>query len=207
MSIRVLLVDDHPVVRSGLRALLSSYDDLLVVGDADNGEGALSAARDLVPDVLVSDLRLGPGPDGADLAEALRAGADGPAVVILTTYDNDADLVRCLRAGASAYLLKDADPSEIVAAVRLGAAGRSAFTEAQLARVTEAMRRTSIALSDREGEVLALVATGASNRDIARALFLSEATVKSHLNRAFTKLGVDSRTAAVAVARSLDLLD
>ena len=208
-AVSVLVVDDHPVVRAGLLALLSVQPGLRVVGEAADGEGAVRLARELGPDVILCDLRLGEGPDGVDVTRALRAGgaADAPAVLILTTYDHDADLVRAVEAGASGYLLKDAAPAAIVAAIEASARGETLYGPELTERVVATMRVRRAELSARELEVLRLVADGLSNREVARALVVSEATVKTHLNHVFGKLGAESRTAAVAAARAAGLLD
>lgn len=220
--VRVLVVDDHPVVRAGLTALLSVQAGIQVVGEAADGRQALALATELAPDVVLCDLRLGDGPDGVEVARALQVvgeAADGrqaagrppglvpPAVLILTTYDHDADLVRAVEAGAAGYLLKDAAPSAIVAAIQAAARGESVLGPELTRRVVETMRVRRAELSARELEVLRLVADGLSNRDVARRLVVSEATVKTHLNHVFGKLAVDSRTAAVAAARAAGLVD
>lgn len=203
--IRVVLVDDHPIVRSGLRAVLAARPELEVVGEAASGEEALGVVAATFPDVVLADLRLGPGMDGVALT---RAVAEQTAVVILTTYDHDLDIVRAVEAGAAGYLLKDAPTDAIVAALTDAAAGRTVLSPEQTQRVVDTMRQgRRPALSDRERDVLELVAQGHSNREIAKALFLSEATVKTHLVHCYGKLGVESRTAAVARARELGLLE
>jgi len=203
--IRVVLVDDHPIVRSGLRAVLAARPELEVVGEAASGEEALGVVAATSPDVVLADLRLGPGMDGVALT---RAVAEQTAVVILTTYDHDLDIVRAVEAGAAGYLLKDAPTDAIVAALTDAAAGRTVLSPEQTQRVVDTMRQgRRPALSDRERDVLELVAQGHSNREIAKALFLSEATVKTHLVHCYGKLGVESRTAAVARARELGLLE
>lgn len=204
--IRVLIVDDHPVVRSGLKALLSSVPTLEVVGEAASGDEAVARASEGGVDVVLCDLRLGDGLDGVGVTTALRGRPGAPAVLILTTYDNDSDIVRAVMAGAAGYLLKDAEPDAIVAAITDAAAGRMVLTADLQARVSERMLRGVPSLSERELEVLRLVADGRSNREIARALFVSEATVKTHLVHSFAKLGADSRTGAVAAAREHGLL-
>lgn len=206
--VRLLIVDDHPVVRAGLRALLDARPELDVVAQAGDGVAALAAVAAHRPDVVLCDLRLGEGMDGVAITRALRERpAPQPAVVILTTYDHDADIVRAVEAGAAGYLLKDAAPEEIVAAVVGAAAGETVLSPTMTRRVVATMRTRQAALSDRERDVLALVARGLSNRAVSKELFVSEATVKSHLNHAYGKLGVDSRTAAVAAARAAGLID
>jgi DNA-binding NarL/FixJ family response regulator len=207
VTIRVLVVDDHPIVRGGVVALLSARPDIEVVGEADDAASAVSLGRALGPDVVLCDLRLGPGGDGVDITRTLRAGANPPAVVILTTYDHDVDIVRAVEAGAAGYLLKDASPDTIVDALRTAAAGGIVLDARQAERVVATMRTRRADLSAREREVLGLLARGLSNREIARALFLSEATVKTHLIHVYDKLGVESRTAAIAAARTAGLVD
>lgn len=206
MTVRVLIVDDHPVVRSGVAALLASDPALTVMAAAGSAEEALQAEHEHRPDVVLSDLRLGTGMDGVELTRSLLAQQDPPAVVILTTYDYDADIVRAVEAGAAGYLLKDASPDVILAAVHAAAAGEPITSPQLNERVLGALRAHRVALSQRELETLELVAAGLSNRQIAKTMFVTEATVKTHLNHVFTKLGVDNRTAAVAQARSAGLL-
>ncbi len=204
--IRILLVDDHPVVRSGLRALLEGEPTLTVVGDAASGEEALALVADLSPDVVLCDLRLGEGMDGVAVTETLRRGGERPAVLILTTYDNDSDIVRAVMAGAAGYLLKDAEPDVILQGVRDAAAGRLVLSPVLERRVTERMSHGVPQLSDRERDVLRLVAAGHANKEVARALCISESTVKTHLVHIFGKLHADSRTSAVAAARAHGLI-
>lgn len=197
--IKLLVVDDHPVVRSGLSALLASAPEVEVVGAASSGHEALDLAEELNPDVVLCDLRLGDGLDGVDVTAALRK--RGTAVLILTTYDNDSDIARAVLAGAAGYLLKDAEPDDIIAGVLDAAAGRLVLSRELEGRVVERLSEGVPQLSAREIDVLGLVAEGLSNREIAKRLFISEGTVKTHLVHAFSKLGADSRTGAVATAR------
>ncbi|MEJ2857661.1 MULTISPECIES: response regulator transcription factor [unclassified Saccharothrix] len=204
--IRLLIADDHPIVRSGLRAVLAAEPDFEVVGEAATGERAVESARALAPDVVLMDLRFGPGLTGAEATRAITSGAGGPRVLVLTTYDSDADILAAIEAGATGYLLKDADPADLAAAVRDAAAGRSALAPAVAQRLLGRLRSPGAALSLREAEVLELVAAGLSNQQISKRLFLSQATVKSHLVHVYAKLGVDNRTAAVAAARERGLI-
>lgn len=204
--IRVLVVDDHPVVRAGLLALLSSRPELDVIDAAESGEQAIDVARADRPDVVLCDLRLGAGLDGVEVTRALGGEARIP-VLILTTYDHDRDILRAVEAGAAGYLLKDADPDAIVAAIERAASGQDALDPAMTERVIASMRNRRAGLSEREIEVLALVAGGHSNREIAKELFVSEATVKTHLVHAYGKLGVDNRISAVERARGAGLIE
>ena len=206
--IRVLIVDDHPIVRAGLQTLLDARPELEVVAQAGDGPSALAAAAEHQPDVVLCDLRLGEGMDGVAITRALTSkGASQPAVLILTTYDQDVDIVRAVEAGAAGYLLKDAAVDELVAAVVAAAAGETVLSPTMTQRMIATIRTRRAGLSERELEVLRLVASGLSNRSVAKTLFVSEATVKTHLNHAFSKLGVDNRTAAVATARSAGLIE
>lgn len=204
MSIRLLLIDDHPIVRAGLRAVLEGRG-FAVVGESATGEEGLAAASALHPDVVLCDLRLGDGIDGVATTAALRALTRPPAVVILTTFDHDAQIVRALEAGAAGYLLKDVDTDTIVRAIHDAAAGGLVFTPGGDERLLAALRAPRVSLTTREEEVLGMVAEGASNREIATALFITEATVKTHVVHLLQKLGVDSRTAAASEARKLGL--
>ncbi|MEX0167588.1 response regulator [Streptomyces sp. LMG1-1-1.1] len=206
MTIRLLLADDHPVVRAGLRAVLDTEPDFAVVAEAATAERAveLAAAGDV--DVVLMDLQFGSGMHGSEATAAITAAPDGPKVLVLTTYDTDADILAAVEAGASGYLLKDAPPEELAAAVRTAAAGQSALAPAVAHRLMDRMRTPAEALTKRELEVLQLVGEGLSNQQISKALFLSQATVKSHLVHIFAKLGVDSRTAAVATATARRLI-
>lgn len=204
--VRVVVVEDHPVTRMGIVALLGQDERLSVVGQAGTGEEALATVEAQRPDVVVTDLRLGAGMDGVGVTSAVRARRGAPAVLVLTTYDTDRDIVRAVEAGAAGYLLKDADPADIVGAVVAAASGESVLSTALAQRVVARMGRQQADLSAREVEILTAVAQGLGNREIARTLFISEATVKTHLVHVFTKLDVDSRTAAVARAREDGLL-
>ncbi|MCK2033153.1 MULTISPECIES: response regulator transcription factor [Microbacterium] len=204
--VRILLVDDHPIVRAGVRSLFDRRDDAEVVGEAASGEEAVVLARHLRPDVVLCDLRLGAGMDGVQTTAALRALDPAPAVLILTTFDRDAQILGAIEAGAAGYLLKDIAPEDIVRAVRQAASGGQALTPELTARVGRALRAPRVQLTGRELDVLRLLDTGASNREIAKALFVTEATVKTHLVHVFEKLGADSRAKAVAIARESGLL-
>ncbi|MFJ3036014.1 response regulator [Curtobacterium pusillum] len=204
--IRVLIADDHPVVRAGLRALLDAEDDLEVVGEASTPSTAVALAESLAPELVLMDLQFGQDATGADATRRIRALDAAPYVLVLTNYDSDGDILGAVEAGASGYLLKDAPPHELVAAVRAAASGQSALAPAIAGRLMARMRSPQVALSAREIEVLRLVAEGASNGDVAARLHISDATVKSHLVHVFSKLGVSSRTAAVSEARSLGML-
>ncbi len=204
--IRVLLVDDHPVVRDGLRGMLGAQPDLEVVGEAGDGAQALALALRHRPDVVLMDLRM-PGTDGVAATARILAALPATRVLVLTTYDTDADIVRAVGAGATGYLLKDTPREELFRAVRAAARGETVLAPAVAARLLTSLRQPAQpVLSARELEVLALVAHGASNRDVASRLSISEATVKSHLLHVFDKLGVDDRTAAVTVALTRGLL-
>ncbi|WP_417563266.1 response regulator [Microbacterium sp.] len=200
-AVTVLIVDDHPVVRTGVRALLQADPGIEVVGEAASGPEAVEQATALRPRVVLCDLRLGEGMDGIGVTAAVRALEDAPAVLILTTFDRDAELLGALQAGAAGYLLKDADPAHIVRAVKDASAGRLVLDPQMSARVVAAVRAPKITLTDREDDVLQLLAGGASNREIARALFVTEATVKTHLAHIFAKLGADNRSRALVIAR------
>ena len=205
-AIRLLLADDHPVVRAGLRAVLESEHDLHVIADVATAEEAITRAAAGGIDVVLMDLQFGHTMGGAEATKQITALADGPRVLILTTYDTEADILAAIEAGASGYLLKDAPPEELTAAVRAAAAGQSALAPAIAMRLMQRMRLPSQSLTNRETEVLTLVAGGLSNQQISQHLFLSQATIKSHLVHIFTKLGVDSRTAAVVTAEARGLI-
>jgi DNA-binding NarL/FixJ family response regulator len=204
--IRLLLVDDHPVVRAGLRAVLESEDDLSVVGDVATAEEAVTRAAVGGIDVVLMDLQFGRSMGGAEATKEITALTDGPRVLILTTYDTEADILAAIEAGAAGYLLKDAPPDELTAAVRAAAAGETALAPIIAHRLMQRIRLPGQSLTSREAEVLTLVAEGLSNQQISQHLFLSQATIKSHLVHVFSKLGVDSRTAAVAAAETRGLI-
>ncbi len=199
-KIRVLIVDDHPVVRAGLKDILSGEPDIEVVGEAGDGSEALALIERLGPDVALMDLRM-PGVDGVEAIAGILKDHPRTHVLVLTTYDSDADILRAVEAGATGYLLKDTPRDELYDAVRATAKGRSVLAPVVTTRLMKKMREPAgEKLSERETEVLTLVARGLSNREIARRLHISEATVKTHLIHVFTKLDVADRTAAVTVA-------
>ncbi len=200
MPFRVLIVDDHPVVRIGLRGLLEQAPDLQVVGEAANGVEAVAKALQLKPDVVLMDLRM-PEMDGVEATRAIKAQAPEVAVLVLTTYDTDADILRAVEAGAQGYLLKDASPRELYEAIRAAARGETALAPRVATRLMSHLRQPQPKpLTEREREILTLVARGWSNKEIARHLHIGTATVKSHLLHIYEKLGVSDRTAAVTEA-------
>ena len=204
--LRILVVDDHPVVRDGLRGMLAAEPDMEVVGEAANGHQALAEAHRLTPDVVLMDLRM-PELDGVGATERLSRELPSINVLVLTTYDTDNDIVREVGAGAIGYLLKDTPREDLFRAIRAAAAGESVLTPTVAARLLGQLRGPSPeTLTDRECEVLAQVARGGTNREVAAALFISEATVKTHLVHIYDKLGVDDRTAAVMSALDRGLL-
>ena len=203
--IRVMVADDHPIVRGGIVALLSAAGDLEVVAEASDGLEAVRLASEHRPDVILMDLRM-PGLDGDEATARIIAANPSTRVVILTTYESDASILTAIEAGASGYLLKAAPQEEILAGVRSVARGEVALAPSIAAMLVQRVAKPTIGLSPRETEVLALVAQGSSNPEIARALFLSEATVKTHLLHVFEKLGVSDRTRAVTRAMELGLL-
>jgi len=206
MTTTVLLVDDHPVVRSGLRAVLNNGEAVQIVGEAATGEEAITLAAHLHPDVVLCDLRLGAGIDGIETTAALRALDPAPAVLILTTFDRDAEVLGAIEAGAAGYLLKDVAPEVIIDGIQRAAAGDMVLAPGLASRVLRGMRNPLPRLTAREIDVLKHLATGFTNKEIARALFVTEATVKSHLNNIFTKLDVDSRSRAVHLAQETGLI-
>ena len=241
--VRLVVVDDHPVVRSGIVGMFASEADLAVVGEAADGAQAVALVAELAPDVVLMDLRM-PGVDGVEAIRRISAGAGtahgaagagtahgavgagtaahapAPRIVVLTTYDTDGDILRAVEAGAIGYLLKDSAREDILAAVRAAAVGRSALSPTVTTRLLGAARgagqsaagaprgaRVPVSLSPREREVLAAVSRGLSNSQIGVELYITEATVKTHLLRAYAKLGVDSRAAAVTEALRRGLLE
>ncbi|AGF73665.1 LuxR C-terminal-related transcriptional regulator [Corynebacterium halotolerans] len=211
--IRVMLADDHEIVRLGLRAVLDEADDIEVVGEVATADAAIAAAQAGGIDVMLMDLRFGPGVEGtrvttgAEATAAIKSAMDNPPkVLVVTNYDTDADILGAIEAGAVGYLLKDAPPTDLLAAVRSAADGDSALSPVVADRLMTRVRTPRTSLTPRELEVLKLVASGSSNREIGHALMLSEATVKSHLVHIYDKLGVRSRTSAVAAAREQGVL-
>ncbi len=199
-KIRILIADDHPVVREGLAGMLAGQDDFEVVGLAADGVTAVTLTLALSPDVTLMDLRM-PALDGVGAIEAIKKAQPTAHILVLTTYDSDADIVRAIAAGATGYLLKDAPREELFRAIHATARGESVLSPAVASRLMTRMRAPAEEnLSAREIEVLQLVAKGASNQQIGKELHISTATVKSHLIHIFNKLGVDGRTAAVTAA-------
>ncbi|MGY0491666.1 response regulator [Streptomyces sp. WG-D5] len=207
--ITLLIVDDHPVVRDGLRGMFESAPGFTVLGEAANGVEAVARATALDPDVVLMDLRM-PGGGGVDAIRELGRQGVRARVLVLTTYDTDSDTLPAIEAGATGYLLKDAPREELFTAVRAAADGRTVLSPAVASRLVTAVRTPAPAvdetLSAREREVLVLVAKGTSNKEIARELFISEATVKTHLTHVYGKLGVKDRAAAVAVGYDRGIL-
>jgi len=206
-EITVLIVDDHPVVRDGLRGMFAASPEFDVVGEAASGPEAVTLTLELDPDVVLMDLRM-PGGGGVQAITELVARGARSRVLVLTTYDTDADTVPAIEAGATGYLLKDALRDDLFAGVRAAAEGRAVLSPVVASRLMNRMRTPTVpqTLSAREREVLALVAKGTSNRAIAQELFISEATVKTHLTHVFAKLEVKDRAAAVAVAYDRGIL-
>jgi DNA-binding NarL/FixJ family response regulator len=199
-TIRLLIADDHPVVRDGLRGMLASEADFEVVGEATSGAEAVELAERQRPDVVLMDLQM-PGVDGATATAEIAKRFPETRVLVLTTYDTDADILRAVEAGATGYLLKDAPKERLFPAIRSAARGETVLAPAVATRLVHRMRvPAEEALTSREIEVLELVARGSSNADVAARLFISEATVKTHLLHIFGKLGVGDRTAAVVSA-------
>lgn len=209
--ISVLLVDDEALVRAGLRMILETAEDLTVVGDAGDGRAAIAAVDRYRPDVVLMDIRM-PGLDGLSATAAIRSGADPPSVIVLTTFDTDDDIFQALDAGAVGFLLKDTPPQDLLRAVRIAASGDAMLSPSVTRRLIERVtvedrtrrRRATLerleALTEREREVLVEIGLGHANADIARHLYMSEATVKSHITHLFDKLGATNRVQLAIVA-------
>lgn len=205
-AITVMLVDDHPVVREGVRGMLAGEPDIDIVAEAGSADEAVVMSGAYRPDVVLMDLRM-PGGDGVEATARILRGWSGSRVLVLTTYENDADILRAVEAGAAGYLLKDATRTELADAVRAAARGETVLSPSVAARLVSRIRAPQQeTLSPREVEVLRLVAQGLTNAATGQRLCIAEATVKTHLLRIFGKLGVDDRTAAVTVALSRGLL-
>ena len=215
VTIKVLLVDDDALVRAGLRIILSSAEDLEVVGEADDGARVLAAVREHRPDVVLMDIRMAE-MDGITATAALRRLDPPPQVIVLTTFQADEQVMSALRAGASGFLVKDTPPAEIINAVRVVATGDavispsvtrtllSHFSDAEASERRRAAAQRLAALTDREREVAAAIGSGASNAEVAASLFMSEATVKAHVSRLFTKLNVVNRVQIAIVVHDAD---
>ncbi|MEU8238714.1 response regulator transcription factor [Actinoplanes missouriensis] len=204
--IGLLIVDDHPVVRDGLRGMFAADDRFTVLGEAGNGREALTVARAVNPDVVLLDLRM-PVMDGVTTIRELKASGSAARVLVLTTYDTDSDVLPAIKAGATGYLLKDTPREELFRAVLSAHRGESVLSPAVAGRLMGELRSPAKEpLSQRELEVLTLIARGCTNRETAGRLFISEATVKTHLLHAYAKLGVRDRASAVATAFERGLL-
>jgi DNA-binding NarL/FixJ family response regulator len=204
--IKLLIVDDHPVVRDGLKGMFAGDDRFEVLGEAGNGHEALAVARHVRPDVVLMDLRM-PGLDGVSTIKALREQGSTARVLVLTTYDTDSDVLPAIRAGATGYLLKDTPREELFRAVSAAYRGESVLSPSVAGRLMGELRSPAREpLSRRELEVLTLISRGSTNRETAARLFISEATVKTHLLHVYAKLGVRDRAAAVATAFERGLL-
>ncbi|SDY98440.1 two component transcriptional regulator, LuxR family [Saccharopolyspora shandongensis] len=208
-AVRVLVVDDHPVVRAGLKALLAGDAGIEVVGEAATAVEAVRQADAFRPDVVLMDLQLGDGVEGVEATRRLLALDTPLRVLVLTTYDADTDITRAIDAGATGYLLKAGPPEELFQAIRAAAQGKTMLSPEIASRLLQRSRAPEQSLSAREVEILELLAQGLGNKELAKKLFISEATVKTHLVHIYSKLGVDSRMAAVsaAVERRLIRLD
>ncbi|MEV0092827.1 response regulator transcription factor [Streptomyces sp. NPDC050738] len=205
--IRILLADDHPVVREGLRGMLTAEPDLEVVGEASSGPQAEALSAELLPDIVLMDLSM-PGGGGVESIGRMTTAGLPCRVIVLTTYETDTDILRAVEAGAAGYLLKDLARGELADAVRAAARGETVLAPSVATRLVDQLRTKPerVRLSERETAVLKLVAEGCTNAEIGRRLFIGESTVKTHLLRAFGKLGVDDRTAAVTSAMRQGLL-
>ncbi|HNM38377.1 MAG TPA: response regulator transcription factor [Anaerolineales bacterium] len=206
MTIRIMIVDDHAIVRSGLKAILASQQDFELVADVGTGDAAVSASATLRPDVILMDLQM-PVMDGVTAISLIHQKQPDIRMLVLTTYDTDADIVRAVEAGAIGYLLKDALPDELFRAIRSAARGEVIFAPSVAAKLAKRLTNTlDRSLSNREIEVLILAARGDSNKEIASKLYITEATVKSHFVHIFNKLSVTDRTAAVTLALEKKLI-
>ena len=204
--VRLLIVDDHPVVRDGLRGMFEGEEGFEVVAEATNGADAISKARAHDPDVVLMDLRM-PEMDGVSAIRQMTDLGIAARVLVLTTFDTDSDVLPAIEAGATGYLLKDAPRDELLRAVRSAAAGEAVLSPSVAARLLDQVRQPAKeTVSQRELEVLQLIASGATNREVAERLFVSEATVKTHLLHIYAKLGVNDRAAAVGAAFEKGLL-
>ncbi|MED7929253.1 response regulator transcription factor [Nonomuraea sp. LP-02] len=203
--IRLLIADDHPIVRDGLRGMFAGDPGFEVLGEAGDGAQAVELARALDPDVILMDLRM-PGTDGVTAIKRLAELGIGARVLVLTTYDTDRDVLPAIEAGATGYLLKDTGRDELTRAVRTAARGEAVLSPSVATRLLGQVRTPADPLSARELEILRLIADGATNREAAARLFISEATVKSHVLHIYAKLGVNDRAAAVATAFRRGLL-
>jgi DNA-binding NarL/FixJ family response regulator len=203
--IRLLIADDHPIVRDGLRGMFAGDPGFEVLGEAADGAQAVALAQALHPDVILMDLRM-PGMDGVAAIKELARLGSAARVLVLTTYDTDRDVMPAIEAGATGYLLKDTGRDELVRAVRTAARGEAVLSPSVATRLLGQVRTPADPLSARELEILRLIADGATNREAAARLFISEATVKSHVLHIYTKLGVNDRAAAVATAFRRGLL-
>lgn len=203
---KVLLVDDHPIVRAGLRALLGALDDIEIAAEAADGAEAIAKVEALDVDVVLMDLQMGAGMDGVSATRTIKQRQPHLPVLILTTFDTDADILAALEAGASGYLLKDAPVEQIGAAIRQAAAGQSVLAPEVASRLMGRIQNPGPSLTGREIELLELIGEGLTNRAAAKRLYVSEATIKTHLVHIFSKLGVDNRTAAVRKARDLRII-
>jgi DNA-binding NarL/FixJ family response regulator len=212
-TIRILIVDDHIVVRAGLRALLSGEPSFAIIGETGNGLEAVALARRLAPDVVLMDLRLndgagtGEGTDGIEATRRITEAVPDTRVVVLTSYDSQEIVIRAIEAGARGYVLKAGPPEELFRAVRAAATGGMALAPEAAEHLTSRMSDPAPALSDRETQVVRLLAEGRNNQDIAAALFLSEATIKTHLVRIYRKLGTENRVSTVAEAARRGLIE
>lgn len=203
---KILLIDDHDVVRAGLRAILGTQPDFEVVGEAADGDSGVRQALSLLPDVVLMDLSIGTGMDGIQATQRITAEAPAIKVLVFTTYDSDADIVRVIDAGATGYLLKDSAPAELYAAIRATAKGQATLSAPVASVLLKRMQQPETALTPREAEILERLASGLSNRELSRTLYVSETTIKTHLLHIYRKLGVDTRSAAIAEAGQRGLI-